>query len=297
MKKTIYLGTFLLVLITSMLLTGCGNDSADSEDTAASSENMGISVVSREDGSGTRSAFVELFGVEEKDANGKKVDHTAATAEITNNTAVMMMTVSGSEGAIGYISLGSLNDMVKAVKIDGVDASVENVNNGTYTISRPFNVVVKQKISPAAQEFIHFIQSAEGQNVVESKGYIKVKDTGAYAGSKISGKVIVAGSSSVTPVMEALKEAYQKVNPNADIEVQQSDSSTGVSATIEGVCDIGMASRELKDSELQKGISAIIIAKDGLAVIINKKNPVENLTKDQVKEIFTGKLSSWADIQ
>jgi len=292
MKKTIYLVAFLLALAFSAILIGC-NTAEKSDGTA----NMQISVISREDGSGTRGAFIELFGVEEKDVNGNKIDHTVSSAEITNNTAVMMMTVSGDEGSIGYISLGSLNDMVKAVKIDDVEATTENVNNGSYKVFRPFNVAVKEKISPAAQEFINFIHSANGQNIVEAKGYIKIKDTGIYVGNKIPGKVIVAGSSSVTPVMEALKEAYQKTNPKANIEVQQSDSSTGVSATIEGICDIGMVSRELKDSEIQKGVRSIVIAKDGLAVIINKKNPVENLTKAQVKEIFTGKLKAWSNLQ
>jgi phosphate transport system substrate-binding protein len=284
MKRSIYI-LILLALFFTISIFGCSDTTEQ------------ISVISREDGSGTRGAFVELFGIEEKTANGNKIDHTTSAAEITNNTAVMMMTVSGDERAIGYISLGSLNDMVKAVKIDGAEASVKNIRNGTYTISRPFKIVTKKEISPAAQEFINFIQSANGQNIVEAKGYIKIKNMGIYNGNKISGKVIVVGSSSVAPIMEALREAYQKINPNADIEIQQSDSSTGVSSTAEDICDIGMISRELKESEIQKGLSSIIIAQDGLAVIINKKNSVETLTKKQVRDIFTGKIVTWLTIQ
>ena len=254
-----------------------------------------ITVVSREDGSGTRGAFIELFGVEEKDADGNKVDNTTEEASITNNTAVMMSTVAGDVDAIGYISLGSLNDSVKAVKIDGVEATAENIESGEYKVSRPFNIATKGDVSEVAQDFINYIMSADGQAVVEENGYIPVETTDAES-TQPEGKVVVAGSSSVTPVMEKLKEAYAEVNPNAEIEIQQSDSTTGMTSAIDGICDIGMASRDLKDEETEAGLTSTTIANDGIAVIVNNDNPVEDLTSDQVKSIYVGETTTWADL-
>lgn len=256
-----------------------------------------ISVMSREDGSGTRGAFIELFGIEKKDANGKKIDYTTDEAAITNSTAVMLTSVAGDRYAIGYVSLGSLNDSVKAVKIDGADATVANINNGSYKISRPFNIAVKDDISAAAQDFVNFIVSNEGQKIIAANKYIKIQNTKAYTSNKASGKIVVAGSSSVSPVMEKLIESYKSINPNAKIELQTSDSTTGVTNAINGTCDIGMASRALKDSEKAKGVQEITIAMDGIAVIVNKANPVENMTKAQVEEIFTGKISKWNNVK
>lgn len=256
-----------------------------------------ISVLSREDGSGTRGAFIELFGIEKKDANGKKVDYTTDEAAITNSTAVMLTSVAGDSYAIGYVSLGSLNDSVKAVKIDGADATVANINNGSYKISRPFNIALKEGLSPVAQDFVDFIVSDEGQKIIAANKYIKIQNTKAYTSNKASGKVVVAGSSSVSPVMEKLIESYKTVNPNAKIELQTSDSTTGVTNAINGTCDIGMASRALKDSEKAKGVQEVTIAIDGIAVIVNKVNPVENMTKAQVEQIFTGKVSKWLDVK
>lgn len=255
-----------------------------------------IVVVSREDGSGTRGAFIELMGVEQKDADGKKVDYTTLDAEIVNSTSVVLQTVAGNDAAIGYISLGSLNDTVKALQIDGADASVENIKSGSYKVARPFNIATKAEISEAAQAFIDFILSAEGQAVVQDNKYIASVDNAApFAGSTVAGKVVVAGSSSVTPVMEKLKEAYMAVNPNAEIEIQLSDSSTGVKMAIEGTCDIGMASRELKDSEIAEGVSPTVIAIDGIAIIVNLNNPLAGLTAEQVRQIYVGELTNWAD--
>lgn len=284
MKKT--KSILLVVSILALSLTGCAVAPIS---LAAGAE---IAVTSREDGSGTRGAFVELFDV--RDEN--KVDITTDYAEITNNTAVMMTTVSGDENAIGYISLGSLNDTVKVVAIDGVLPSVDTVIDGTYTISRPFMIATKGDVTAPAQAFIDYILSADGQAVALAKGYITIEDTGAYANEQVPGKVVVAGSSSVTPLMEALKEAYLAINPNADIEVQQSDSTTGMNSIIDGICDIGMASREIKDSEAEKGALGIKIAVDGIAVIVNLNNPVESLSKDQVKGIYTGEITLWSDI-
>ena len=256
-----------------------------------------ISVLSREDGSGTRGAFIELFGIEKKDANGKKVDYTTEEAAITNSTAVMLTSVAGDGYAIGYVSLGSLNDSVKAVKIDGADATVANITNGSYKISRPFNIAVKEGLSPVALDFVNFIVSDEGQKVIAANKYIKIQNTKPYTSSKANGKVVVAGSSSVSPVMEKLIEAYKGVNPNAKLELQTSDSTTGVTNAINGACDIGMASRALKDSEKAKGVKEITIAIDGIAVIVNKLNPVADMTKTQVEQIFTGKTTKWSVVK
>lgn len=254
-----------------------------------------IDVCSREDGSGTRGAFIELFGIEEKDENGDKVDNTTEEATITNSTAVMMTTVAGDEAAIGYISLGSLDDTVKAVKIDGAEATVENVSDGTYKVSRPFNIILPEEVTAEAQDFINYIMSAEGQQIIEDNGYVKVDDEApAYEKSDASGKVTVGGSSSVTPVMEKLAEAYAEVNSDVTVEVQQSDSTTGISNAQEGIVQIGMASRDLKEEET--GVTSQCIAMDGVAVIVNPNNDVEDLTSDQVKSIFTGETTSWDDI-
>lgn len=258
-------------------------------------KNSSINVLSREDGSGTRGAFIELFGVEKKNAQGKKVDYTTDEASITNSTAVMLTTVAGNKYAIGYVSLGSLSSSVKAVKIDGVSATVDNINNGSYKIARPFNVAVRNNLSNAAQDFLNYILSSDGQNIIAANKYIKVPAANSYKTSGISGKIVVAGSSSVSPVMEKLIEAYKALNPSVQIELQTSDSTTGVINAIDGTCDIGMASRALKDSEKEKGVREVTIAIDGIAVIINNDNPVESLKKSDVEGIFTGKINSWSE--
>lgn len=285
-------------------LIGCGGSSnsgssASSNSSAASGQSAlkKITVVSREDGSGTRGAFIELFGIEEKDASGKKIDNTTEDANITNSTEVMMQTVAGNPAAIGYTSLGALNSSVKALKVDGAEATVANVKSGSYKVTRPFNIATKESVSEAATDFINFILSAEGQKVVEDKGYISEGNKGAFKSSGASGKVVVGGSSSVTPVMEKLIEAYKKVNANVTIELQQSDSTTGMTQAGDGTVDIGMASRELKDSEKSKGLKGIKIAIDGIAVIVNKDNSLDSITSEQVKSIFTGKVTDWSQVK
>ena len=285
-------------------LIGCGGSSnsgssALSNSSAASGQSAlkKITVVSREDGSGTRGAFIELFGIEEKDASGKKIDNTTEDANITNSTEVMMQTVAGNPAAIGYTSLGALNSSVKALKVDGAEATVANVKSGSYKVTRPFNIATKESVSEAATDFINFILSAEGQKVVEDKGYISEGNKGAFKSSGASGKVVVGGSSSVTPVMEKLIEAYKKVNANVTIELQQSDSTTGMTQAGDGTVDIGMASRELKDSEKSKGLKDIKIAIDGIAVIVNKDNSLDSITSEQVKSIFTGKVTDWSQVK
>lgn len=275
-----------------------GSRVAFAADEAATMEGE-ISVYSREDGSGTRGAFIELFGIEQKDADGNKVDMTTDTAMITNSTAVMMTTVAGDELGIGYISLGSLNDTVKALKIDDVEATVENVKKGDYKVVRPFNIVTNGELDTldeVSADFVNYILSAEGQAVVEENGYIAaVDDAAAYEAAGVSGKVVVAGSSSVTPVMEKLAEAYKALNADVTVEVQQSDSSTGVSMAVEGTCNIGMASRDIKDSEAEKGAVATVIARDGIAVIVCPDAAIEGLTSDQVCAIYTGEVTTWED--
>lgn len=251
-----------------------------------------INVCSREDGSGTRGAFIELFGVEQKNDAGEKVDYTTDDAAITQSTGVMMTTVSQDEYAIGYISLGSLDNSVKSVDIDGVEATVDNIKSGDYKIARPFNIATKDDISDVAKDFITFIMSADGQAVIADNGYISSEGE-AYESTKQSGKITVAGSSSVTPVMEKLKEAYEAINPDVTIEINQSDSTTGMNSAMEGICDIGMASRELKDSELAGGLTPTVIAMDGITVIVSNDNPVENLTSEQVKNVYTGDITTW----
>lgn len=284
--------------LTLSMLTGCGASRTVEAATAVSDFDTAaeIGVITREDGSGTRGAFIELFGIEQKNESGEKIDYTTDLASVTNATSVMMTTVAGDLYAIGYLSLGSMNDTVKAVPIDGAEPTVENIKSGTYKIARPFNIAVKEGVSPAAQDFMDYIMSADGQAVIEDNGYISVSDAAAYSGKLEEGKVVVSGSSSVTPVMEKLKEAYLEKNPKVEIEIQQSDSSTGMADAIDGTCDIGMASRELKDSEAEKGLTSTVIAMDGIAVIVNNDNPVTGFTSEQVKRIYTGDAVIWSDV-
>ena len=295
-----FLGTALVVALSAACLAGCGgnNGSEGSTDGGSASTGGAITVLSREDGSGTRGAFIELFGIEQEDESGEKIDMTTVDASITNSTAVMMSSVANDPNAIGYISLGSLDDSVKAVNIDGAAASVENVENGSYKVVRPFNIVVKEdNTNPAITDFTNYIMSADGQAVVEEQGYIPVGEAPAYtADAAASGNIVVGGSSSVSPVMEAIIEAYGEANPNVTVELQTTDSTTGVSSTVEGSYDIGMASREVKDEELAQGVVPTTIAQDGIAVIVNKDNAVSDLTSDQVKGIFTGETTDWADV-
>lgn len=287
--KKIYIVT-ISIMLAALIFAGCGGNKK-----AGFDKNRTISVVSREDGSGTRGAFIELFGIEEKDASGNKKDKTTKEAIIANKTDVMLTNVSGDKYAIGYVSLGSLNNSVKALKIDGVEATVENVANGTYKVARPFNIATKEEVSDVTQDFINFILSAEGQNVV-ADGYIKISSQAEpFTSNNAKGKIVIEGSSSVTPVMEKLKEAYLAVNPNVNIEIQLSDSTSGMNAAINGTCDIGMASRELKDSEKAE-LRATAIALDGVAVIVNPENPADNLTSEQIKSVFTGEITKWSEV-
>ena len=291
-------------MVTGMI-AGCGNnssetssDSSSDSKTEASSDwdaSNDISVVSREDGSGTRGAFIELFGIEEKNGD-EKVDNTTDEAQITNSTSVMLTTVAGDDYAIGYVSLGALDDSVKAVKIDGAEATADNVKSGDYKVSRPFNIATKEgSESELAKDFISFILSKEGQAVVAENGYISDDNAEPFSGSNPSGKIVVGGSSSVSPLMEKLIEAYKENNPDAEIELQTTDSTTGMTSAIDGTYDIGMASRELKDDEAAE-LEATVIATDGIAVIVNKANPADELSADQVKSIYVGDVTTWDEV-
>ena len=305
MKMTKIAAAVMMVSMVAVTAVGCGSsngtdtkgaDANQSDATSDWDETSDVTIVSREDGSGTRGAFIELFGIEEKQDDGTKVDMTTTDAQITNNTSVMLTTVADNEYAIGYVSLGSLNDSVKALKIDGAEATAENIENGSYKVSRPFNIAVKKDLNnKVAKDFMSFIMSTEGQKVVADEKYIAVADVKDYAGTKPSGSCVVGGSSSVSPLMEKLIEAYKAVNPNASIELQTSDSTTGMTSTIEGSYDIGMASRELKEEEAAE-LEPTVIATDGIAVVVNNANPLDELSADQVKDIYVGNVSTWDEI-
>lgn len=319
MKKKL-MATILMAALAVSMMTGCGSkqdtaadttadapaadnaaaddsaaDEADTSESDQSADAAGslagneITVVSREDGSGTRGAFIELTGVKQDDQ-----DLTTVEAIITNSTEVMMTTVAGDENAIGYASMGSMNDTVKAVNVGGVEPTAENVKNGSYALSRPFNIATKDTVSDVAQDFINFIMSADGQAVIEDKGYIAIDDkAAAFESNGAAGKIVVAGSSSVTPVMEKLQEAYLAINSGAEIELQESDSTTGMTQAIDGTCDIGMASRDLKDSELEAGLTPTAIAMDGICVIVNNANDITDLSTDDIAAIFKGERTEW----
>lgn len=293
--------TALFGVLAVSAFAGCGGASSSSNgssdagsDAAKFDASKTISVVTREEGSGTRDAFTELTGVLVKDGDNK-TDNTTTSAVTINSTEAVITNVKDNEAAIGYISLGSLNDTVKALKIGGVEATADNVKSGDYAVSRPFNIAYKSELSDVAQDFVDYIMSSDGQKIVSDNGYVTVSENAAYSGKKPSGKISVAGSTSVSPVMEKLAEAYQKVNTNAKVEIQTSDSSAGMQSAMGGTCDIGMASRDLKDEE-KSALKAETIAKDGIAVIVNNANTCDDLTLDQVKSIYTGETTVWSDI-
>ncbi|GMG98011.1 substrate-binding domain-containing protein [Tepidimicrobium xylanilyticum] len=299
-----FLSTFLIALITIIMIVGCTNKVEDSNSTNPSSNNNSfdtnrtINVITREEGSGTRGAFVEIVGILEKDENGNENDRTYSEAIVQNSTNAVMTTVAGDEYSIGYISLGSLNNSVKAVKVDGIEATAENILNGSYKVARPFNLAYKGDLTPLTQDFLNFILSAEGQKIVANEGYVQV-DTQApnyEANSLQSGIIVVAGSTSVTPLMEKFVEAYQKLNPDVSIEIQSTGSSAGMQSAMQGTANIGMASRELKESEL-KELKNVVVALDGIAIIVNNNNPTDNLSIDQIKSIYMGEITNWNEIE
>lgn len=299
MRRILGIGFAAIMLLA--VLAGCGAKAPKTSVTPGASAvpaapTGAITVISREEGSGTRGAFIELLGVEKKDDSGKKIDYTTDAAEIANSTNLVMTSVAGNKKAIGYISLGSLNDTVKALRIDGVEATPANIIAGTYKVARPFNIATKGEVTGLAADFIKYVMSAEGQNIVSGNKFISKGNDGAYKASGMSGKIVVAGSSSVSPLMEKLIEGYTALNPDAAIELQTSDSTTGMTSALEGVCDIGMASRELKDSEREKGLVPKVIAMDGIAVIVNNSNGLTGLTSAQVTAIYTGEITEWPEL-
>ena len=287
MKKILALT--LCVVMAIAVFTGCGNNNADSKTDGAP-----ITVISREDGSGTRGAFTELMGIMVDD-----VDNTTTSAEISQSTSVVLTTVAGNKNSIGYVSLGSLNDAVKAVKVDGVDATVENIKGGSYAVSRPFLVVTNDKLTDVSKDFIKFILSKQGQDIIAEEGYITIDDNAAdYETQKgIKGKIVLAGSTSVSPVMQKLADVYKAIYSDVTLEIQQTGSGAGITSTIEGACDIGMSSRDLKPEETAEGIEGITIAMDGIAVVVNNENSVEDLTSEQIRQIFTGEVTDWSQVK
>lgn len=299
MKKKIL--ALLMTSVMVLVVAACSSsqnstpntDNQQEEQTEPEGTTGPISVISREEGSGTRGAFVELMGVVDDDDN----DITTVRAEITNSTSVMLTTVAGNPAAIGYVSLGSLSNDVKAVKVDGVEATTDNVKSGTYAVARPFLLAYKDgSLSDIAQDYLNFIMSADGQKIIGEEGYISVADGEAYAASGLSGKLVLAGSTSVAPVMEVLADAYKALNPDVTIEIQQTGSGSGITSAIEGVCDFGMSSRELKDSEKAE-LTSTQIAMDGIAVVVNNANTVEDLSSETIKGIYLGEITDWADAQ
>lgn len=309
MKKILGIG-FAAVMLLSVL-AGCGakapvtsptpSTSASAAPSASAAETKlpegAITVVSREEGSGTRGAFIEIMGIQQKDSSGETVDMTTDNAEIANGQNVVMTSVAANKKAIGYISLGSLNETVKAVTVDGVEVTAENIINGSYKVARPFNIAsMKGEYTPVAQDFVNFILSEDGQKIALEHKYISEGNTGAYKSSGLSGKIVCAGSTSVSPLMEKLAEAYMVINPNVEIEIQSSGSTAGMTSAIEGICDIGMSSRELKDSEIEAGLVPTVIAMDGIAVIVNNENGLKNLTGEQITAIYTGEITEWSEL-
>ena len=318
MKRTSVVASVLAATM-ALSLAACGGSASTSESTAASDStaastseaaesteaeaagdfdaDQDITVISREDGSGTRGAFIELTGVEEKNDAGDKVDMTTEAAAIQSSTNGVMTAVANDETAIGYISLGSLNDTVKAVTVGGVEATSENVSNGTYTLARPFNIVTNGEPTDAvAVDFIAYCMSPDGQALATEEGYIGGEGT-EFTSTQPSGSITVGGSSSVSPLMEKLIEGYKTVNPNATIELLTTDSTTGVTGALDGTYTIGMASRELKDTETAEGATATVLAMDGIAVVVNPANTTADLSVDQIKSIYTGETTVWADVQ
>ena len=297
MKKKIFALLMSWVMMLSVAACSSGNSEegeATAEGTEQTTEMSGpISVVARKEGSGTRGAFVELMGVVDED----DYDITTLNAEITNSTSVMLTTVAGNPSAIGYVSLGSLSDDVKAVKVDGAEATPDNVKAGTYTVARPFLLAYKDgSLSDVAQDFLSFIMSADGQKIITEEGYISVEEGEAYTGSGMTGKIVLDGSTSICTVMESLAEAYKAINPEVAVEIQQTGSGAGITSAIEGVCDFGMASRALKDSEKAELVSTQI-ASDGIAVVVNNDNTLDDLTSDQIKNIYLGEITDWSEIK
>lgn len=290
MKKFISLGLSLGLVLA--LTTGCKGAISN---TSGSSET--ISVVSREDGSGTRGAFTEIIGILEKNSSGDEVDKTYDEAIIQNSTDAVMTTVAGDNHSIGYISLGSLNNTVKAMKINGVEATSENVQEGSYEIARPFNIAYKDNLNSLGLDFINFILSSQGQKIVVKEGYVQVDtNPSEYTSSATEGRLVIAGSTSVSPVMEKLAEKFEELNPDTSIEIQSTGSSAGMQATMEGNVDIGMASRDLKDSE-KESLSYKAIALDGIVVITNIENTTDNISLENVKSIYMGEIVSWESLK
>jgi len=276
---------FTVVAVMAFVLTGCGEETADGD------EDLQIAVISREEGSGTRDAFTNLTGVMVDD-----IDYTVDTAEISNSNAVVMQSVAGNEAAIGYISTGNYDESVKMLKINGVEPTAQNIKADKYELQRSFSIVTKHDIDKLSQDFIDFILSKEGQKVIEEAGYVSVSETPEqYKASGYEGTITVAGSTSVAPVIELLADDYKKLNNNVDIQVQQTGSSAGIQGVVEGICDIGITSRSLKEKEMKNDIKIIEIAKDGIAVIVNKNNALSDISKEQVKRIFAGEITSWND--
>lgn len=315
-----FLKTLAIVVAALMLMVGCKKDETKkettektttestettetktedksedkTEETTAGGE---IHVVSREVGSGTRGAFTEITKILAKNDKGEEVDSTYEEATIVNSTEGVITSVNGDPFAIGYISLGSLNDEVKAVKVDGVEATPENINKGDYKIARPFMLAYHEaNLSDVAKDFLTFIMSKDGQEIVKEDGCIPIETTESYKPANIEGRIAIAGSTSVTPLMEKLVDKYKELNPGFEADIQSNGSSAGIQAAIEGVAEIGMSSRNLKPEELEK-VESTAIAMDGIAVVVNNDNAIDDISLDNIHKIFVGEVKDWNDVK
>lgn len=297
---------WMSILSLSLILAACGGDDTDT-DTDTGSEDSGteevagdfdassdIHVITREDGSGTRTAFTEIAGVVDENDD----DIITPTATVQNGTNAVMQGVAGDVYSIGYISLGSLNDSVKAVSVNGVAAEADLVASGEYEVARNFNVTYGGELSEVAQDFWDFMFSAQGQELAVDEGYVAADASAPeYEAKGLSGDITIVGSTSVEPVIEAMSEAYRELNPDVSIDITAPGSGAGVTAAIDGTADIGMASRELSDEEQDQVTETAAIAVDGIAVIVHNDNPLEDLSLEDIAGIYLGDLTSWNGVQ
>jgi phosphate transport system substrate-binding protein len=297
MKKILILAA---ILIGALAFTACGSDDDNGNGTTTGSSwdaSRQVNVIARDPGSGTHAAFIELLGIEVS-ADGNVTDNTYIGAYIAPSTGGVITTVAGDEFAIGYISMGAMNTSVRALSVDGIAATVENVQNGTYPVFRSFYMAVQPVLSPEAAAFLAFIQSAEGQDVIAGRNYVPAFASPAafVAPEGLSGTVVAAGSTSMTDITQRLAEAFEAVVPGVSVEVHSSGSGAGITAAIDGIADIGLTSRAIRDGELEQGVISETMAHDGIVVVVNNSSPVTALTSSQIHDIFVRDVTRWNEV-
>ncbi|HBC29891.1 MAG TPA: phosphate ABC transporter substrate-binding protein [Clostridiales bacterium] len=295
MKKSKLLSIITLALMLSMVFAGCTQETPGTP-AADFDFDKDITVVARDAASGTRGAFHEIMNIIVKE-NDTEVDKLVVGALEFDGTDKVITAIEGDKYGIGYISLGSVSERIKAVAVDGVEPTVENVRSGSYSVSRPFLLVTKGTESKLVKDFLKFTESAEGQAITNEMKFIGAIDApGEYTASGMSGTIKVAGSTSVAPLMEKLQEAYNELNPDVTFETQAQGSSQGIKAAIDGSYDIGMASRELKAEEASE-LNRYVLAIDGIAVIVNNENPKSDLAADDITNIYIGEITKWNEVK